>query len=456
MDRLRLASMLVVASFSAHSASADIQNQIDSLQARIQTLKSDAVRGARTFSLRGPHGYKIGSDIYNEVVYMHDFGLNKDLSLLNERYESYKHANPDEKIPRVLVSALLESRLGRHSTKFGIENPDHESFIRSKAELSFTASASEDWLGYFEVRGDGRGTTTRRAVDNAKVNVYQLFLTYGNFEKSPVYATLGYQYLPFGSFTTRQITDTLPRDLARTKAPAALGGYDYRDETVDLNAALFVFDGDTKDARDFSLNQWGLNLQGRKTGLGAKRDMKISAGVSYINNMASSEGISDEVVDSAASGGANLSKLKHYIPAVDVRSKWVKGPWSVWGEYITATRSFAQRDFAQTHAGHAPHGIQPEALHAEANYQFELWNFSQTLAISYDATRDALAFGLPKSQIVLGYVIKPIRNLQITSEYAHKNDYGKNESADLGNGTNTVAGTGKTDDLFQIALTLYF
>lgn len=424
----------------------DQQPDLSDLQQRIEALEKKDVGTTRSVTVGTSEQFGVGSDQYGEELYIIDFGLNRDLNLLNQRQFIHKRFGGFENAPRVMISGNISGAVGKNSEVLPVDEGQHESFMEGSAEVDLTGYANEDWLAYLELSGDSFG-------DDTGISINQAYVTVGNFDKYPLYGTVGYQYVPFGSYITNFIESTLPQNMGRTQVPAANFGYDSRREGLDFNAAAFWFNGDTKDTKEYQLNEYGLNAQVRKEKMGPSRDMAITAGASWINNLASSNGLSDQVTD-AVSTTTNQS-LAHYIPAYDVRLKLEKGPFSIWGEYLVATRSFSLSEFAQGPVGEPGKTIVPDSAHFEAGYSFKVFDMSTQLSAAYDFTNDALAFDLPKDQYGVSYQLAPFRNTRVTMEYIHKNDYKADQQVVYGDGT-VIAGDGKQDDLFQAQLNVFF
>jgi hypothetical protein len=257
--------------------------------------------------------FGVGSGTYADELYLIDFGLNRDLSLLHERQYIHTKYKNFESEPHLLISGNISGTVGKNSNPFGIDKDDHAAFMKGSAEMDFTAMINEDWLGYLEIEADAFG-------DDTDLGVKQAFTTYGNFDKSPLYATVGYQYVPFGNFTTNFIESTMVQELGRIQVPAVNGAFNVlTDDHWEVNGAVFWFDGKTRTSTDQRLDEIGANLQGRVTELGPQGDISVMAGMSVVNNLSSSNGMKDFIADELD------SRVEHYVPAVDLRTKLHSG-----------------------------------------------------------------------------------------------------------------------------------
>lgn len=445
MKKLWAASFLasMVLSPQVFAASTTTQKEIAELTKRIEILEqNDEINQTRNFMIGTGMQFGVGSGTYADELYIIDFGLNRDLSLLHERQYIHTKYKNFESEPHLLISGNISGLVGKNSSPFGKNADDHAAFMEGSAEMDFTAMINEDWLGYLEIEADAFG-------DDTDLGVKQAFTTYGNFDKSPLYATVGYQYVPFGNFTTNFIESTMVQELGRIQVPAVNGAFNIlADENWEVNGGVFWFDGKTKTSTDQRLDEIGANLQARKTELGPKGDISVMAGMSVVNNLSSSNGMKDYIEDELD------NRVEHYVPAVDLRTKVAKGPFSVTAEYLTTTRHFAQSDYAIGQEGGSFDGAQPEAMYVEAAYDFSLWGMPNTISGRYGETQDALAFGLPEEEYGVSYQLAPFFNTRITFEYLHKSDY-SDSTVSIADGVATNA-TGFDDDLFHAQINVFF
>jgi hypothetical protein len=440
-----LASMIVSPQVQAAATAPNTQAEINDLKKRIHALEQqEDVNETRNYTLGTDMQFGVGSGTYDDEIYIIDFGLNRDLSLLHERQWIHRKYKSFEKEPHLLISGNISGTAGAHSHLFGAIEDEHEQFMEAEAEVDFTAMINPDWLGYFEFNGTAFGHDT-------PLTVKQAFTTYGNFDKSPLYVTLGYQYVPFGSFTTNFIESTPVQDLGRIQVPAANGAFNVVTKGhLEVNGGVFWFDGESRTSEEYRLDEVGANLQIRQNKLGPQKDMSIMVGVSVVNNLASSNGMEGIVNDDILDG-----RLEHYVPAVDGRVKFAKGPFSLTGEYLTTTRAFAYNDFAGGQIGEDLSGVQPSAAYIEAAIDFDVWKMPTALSARWGETNEALAFGLASEEYGLSYQLKPFFNTRVTFEYMHRNDYNENEVVYSG-GILDTQGTGQTDDLFQAQINVFF
>lgn len=431
---------VLAASTQSNTSNSSTQEEIAALKKRIEALESNDISTTRSLDVGTQKVFGIGSDEYNNVLYINDFGLNTDLNLLHQRRFVHAYFRGFDNAPRLMFSGNAFGTAGIHSHVLPVDSSQGKQFMQAGVELDVVGYANEDWLAYFEMQADAFG-------DDTDFGIQQGFVTYGNLDKMPTYITLGYQYIPFGAFTTAFITNTLVQDLARTQTPAVTGGYVYTKEQMNLNTSAFWYDGsEAHTSSQNRLNQWGINAQFRNEKLTASKDLAFTVGASFENNLAASNQIGPNVVD---------SQLKHLVPAIDLRFQLDKGNFTFLSEYVQALQGFSEEDFTQTVAGHSAQHIVPEATHFEMAYKFPVWALDTQLSIAYDQTQDSLAFELPEEQYGASYQLIPYSNTYVTFEYMHKINYGANVSTTAG-GVAQNTGTGETDDMFQVQVNVFF
>ncbi len=414
-------------------------DEIADLKKRIEALEKEDVTTTRSLGVGTKEVFGIGSDQYNEVLYINDFGVNTDLNLLHQRRFVHGYFGGFDKAPRLMFSGNISGTVGVHSNPLPIDSGEGKQFAKAEAEIDMVGFANEDWLAYIELIANAYGEDTDLGIE-------QGFVTYGNFDKTPIYLTMGYQYIPFGSFTTSFITNTLVRDVSRTQTPAATAGYVFTKDQLNFNMSAFLFDGSVQTSDESRLDEFGVNAQIRNEKLGPQKDIAFTVGASVINNIASSNGIDGYVVDET---------LNHYVPAVDVRFQLEKGSFTFLSEYVQATSGFSKEDFTQTEAGHSAKHVAPEAAHFEASYSFPVGDLPTELSLAYDQALDTLAFEIPHEQYGASYQLTPFRNTYVTLEYLHKVDYGTEYTTTAGDEAG-ASGTGKHDNEVQMQVNVYF
>ena len=136
----------------------------------------------------------------------------------------------------------------------------------------------------------------------------------------------------------------------------------------------------------------------------------VSIGAGYLSNISDSGTITDNVT-----GGTALSD---YVPGWEVHGSLTTGPFVFYGGYMTAKDSFASGELA-----FASQGAQPAAWNLEAAYVTEIMSKETTLAMTMQASEEALALSMPETRYGASVTVQMVPNYSTTLEYLHDNDY---------------------------------
>ena len=135
----------------------------------------------------------------------------------------------------------------------------------------------------------------------------------------------GKMYLPFGNFNSHFISDPLTLELGETNNTALYFGWAVADR-VDLKLGVFSGETDTVGDND-TIDSWVASLEGSPF-------EGLTLGASYLSDLAESDiGL---VNDTAVDGDLYRSS----VPGAAAYLTATCGPFTLEGEYVTATRSF--------------------------------------------------------------------------------------------------------------------
>lgn len=242
--------------------------------------------------------------------------------------------------------------------------------------------------------------------DETDVEVDVAQITYA-FANTPLTATLGQLYVPFGAYETGLISDPLTLEIGEARETVLSLGI----ETAGFNGSFYVFNGDVDDGSD-SIDNWGLNV-------GYGNDV-FNVGFSYINDLGDSDSIQESLSESGVS---------EYTDGITVNGGLNLGPISLIAEYTTALDNF----------GAELEGAEPSATNLEVDFNTTLFGKSSTFAAAYQTTDEALVLELPETRILLGLGIEINDHFGIGFEYSRDSDYEQNEG-----------GTGEDTDAFVV------
>ena len=154
------------------------------------------------------------------------------------------------------------------------ENGESESDVTlATVELGLAANLNEnvsaDILFLFEE------DETDLEVDTAQLRY--------DFSNSPLSLTAGQIYVPFGTFQTALISDTLTLELGETRESALLLEY----EQDAWSGSFYLFNGDNNEDGGNNIDSWGANV--------AYTNDRFSLGFGFINNIGDSDALQDSL-----------------------------------------------------------------------------------------------------------------------------------------------------------------
>ncbi len=370
--------------------------------------------------------------------------------------------------PLLELSGNIEA-LGQHINGFNDNN--HSDLNLNNAELDMQALIGK-WVTGFMSYVYSTGTSNGgQRVSNSNVFLDNGFITIGNFNKSHFYGTVGQLYVPFGSFSTNDISNPFNKSLFRTKGRPIVLGYNSA-ESTGLDASVYGYRGDARIASENALNnpnnannldnipssvlnEYGADvayhflLGGANIGLGASVISNVSdaLGMQYTGG----NGGNVDLDDFNGFGDSSQTEvLRHGVPGADFRMDLSYSPIVLMAEYTTATQAFNQVDLSYN-----GHGAQPSAGHYEADYKFNIFARPSTFALSFDQTKQALALNVPARGYTAALSTSIFKNTLLTLEAHHYINY---SSGDTGSGNNGVVfiPDGSTSNGLLAQLDAYF
>ncbi len=209
----------------------------------------------------------------------------EELSKRIEELEKNPAEGPDLSgwLDKITLSGLLEAEAGysRFEPDAAGEPNDEESDITfSTFELGLDAKLNEHVSGHALILWE--------EDDTEPVDLDEGFITFTGTEEIPAYLHAGKLYVPFGVYETVFISDPFTLELGETRESAVFAGY--HPEMVDVFAG--AFNGDVNEiGKKNHINSF---FTGFTCGLPEDdaRDFELSCGLSYLSNMADSDGLS--------------------------------------------------------------------------------------------------------------------------------------------------------------------
>lgn len=333
------------------------------------------------------------------------FAVSEETKRLEQRVDQL------EKIIQDQNNTILKQDITSEESGFGIEwsavveveagfvNPesgDSESDIvlatvELGAALNFTENLSGELILLFE-----------EDETDLEVDVGQLDYSFGN---SPFSATFGQTYVPFGSFETALISDTLTLELGETRE--SILGLNY--EANGFGGSVYVFNGDANEAGSSTIDNFGISF-------GYSNDA-FTVGASYINSLGDSDLVQDVIGE---------SEVDSFTDGFSINGSVNFGNVALIAEYTTALEDFgSELEFAE-----------PSATNLEANLSSSLFGMDATFAVAYQTTDEALILELPETRFLVGVGVDINDHFSVGVEYARDSDYDVNEG---GSGEDTDA-----------------
>lgn len=365
--------------------------------------------------------------------------VNEDLQILRTRQKMDCYAKehcitiPDH--PILSISGGVE---GQVISNTDIHNRNTVDVDLTRAELDFIAEASPWATAAMFITYDNGGIIgLPNRVNNSRLYLSRGFMTIGQLNKCPVYFTLGQIYLPFGRYFSYRVTSPTTKAFGRILQRTALLGFDYHG----FNGQIYGFQGETNVPGETDLGKRG----GVNLGYKYKGDFFSFEGITGLTgNIAESQGMQiNGKMDPNFRGFAYGKTIHSRVPAFDAYAKVGLKPFSLVGEYVTATQSFDPADLTFNN-----NGAKPSALDLEAAYDFNLFCKPNNLAIGYGRTWEALGVNLPKHDYFAEYSIQIWQSTVESIEYRHYINY---STSDMATGNNPIV----SDDnpLGQIPIT---
>lgn len=375
--------------------------------------------------------------------------INEDLAILQAQK---KHANaleaagmayPDR--PIIAISGYVE---GRVSALHDYDASTKNDINLNAVEVDFLSQMTPWASAYISIVYDKDSQPVGPRYDYSDIYLSRAFLTIGNLDKLPIYGTIGQFFVPFGSYSSNMIGDSVTKLFAKTKARALQLGF-YKSN---VHAEIYAFKGESYDNGSQQINNGGANL-GYKFAVGDKFSASFGAG--YLYNIADSAGMqttggkdNGSFVGFSGSVAGYYSKsssenLMHSVPAGDVYAKLTfgqiaSGEVNLFAEYISTLGSFNPNDLMFNGKG-----AKPSALNIEAAYRFDVVNKPAFVSATYGQTKDALALNLPKESYVGTFGISLWKSTVEKLEFRHELNYGYDDYASGGNQSKFIYTTTK-------------
>ena len=389
--------------------------------------------------------------------------INSDVALLQQEQNLEDAAIalgiPSPKNPRVAVSGEIQPVI---STLKPYSGSNTSSITLGDAELDMVALVDPWVRGYMSFVYNGNPMPPISNASSSTLSLDRGFVTLGDLNKLPVYASIGQLYVPFGQYSSYMISDPVTELLGEIKAISGVLGYQAKAKTG-LNASIFTFEnqtqhGGTTTTGSSSIGAWGANLDWVQ----ANNTINSDIGLSFVSNIANSIGLQSTGATQAFAGFGSTTQLpgtlspealEHSVPGLDVRGHIGYDAFTMYGEFVGATRHFAPQNMSFN-----GEGAQPAALYGEGVYQLNMFNKPTSIAVGYGHTWQALAANLPENRYLAAINWAAFQNTIASIEARHSVNYSSTSTANGGNLPNSAAFNppGHTENALTGEITLFF
>jgi hypothetical protein len=145
-----------------------------------------------------------------------------------------------------------------------------------------------------------------------------------------------------------------------------------------------------------------------------------------------------------------MTEILNPVPGLDARATWSMGAFSLTGEWVAASHSFAQSVLSFDNQG-----AKPGAFHTELAYKFNVFTKPSAFIIGYDQSQQALALLIPKKRYIATVSTSILKDTIESLEFRHDIDYNVNDVG-IGQSLTPINGTGKSSNTITLQVGLYF
>ena len=357
--------------------------------------------------------------------------------------------------PLIDVSGRIESWL-----RPGFD--DYSGNYASKVELAdssidFSIYASR-WITGFLAIGYGN--------PNPEIDIKRAWVTVGNLNQLPLYASIGKMFIPFGVYSSNMLTDPLTKTMFRINDAAAVAGYvtQIGGANGKLYAQAYLFDDAIKKTKTGDSDHNHIAAGGANIGYTNKyaNHIGFDLGAGIVSDITSG-GISGGLAKNSA--GNVITSISKHVPGLDVHANTSWNSFGLTAEFISALTRYNSADFSYQDKDKAVEGALPMALHTELSYNFN-WGSNRTrqhpttVFAAYDHSWEALALtdadnspqSLPEQSIAGGISTSFFRYTITGLEYRFDQAYSTSQKSN----SITQKYAGKHQNTLTLLMGLYF
>ena len=338
------------------------------------------------------------------------------------------------------IGGVIEIDAG-HRSSSDWSGDSADDIILDTFELVIEANASE-WVS-------GSMLFLYEDEKDDEINIDEAYITIANSEVTPFYAAAGRLYVPFGDFETNMVSDPATLTLAETREDVIQFGFEMDNG---FYGSAYVFNGDAEQAKsDFSSTDSNkIDNYGLSAGYAMENDrFSLDIGAGYINNIATSKTLQDQVGDNGLCAGDGC--VKDYVAGLSLHATANIGAFTLIAEYITALDDFEANELGSVNTDK----LKPEAWNIEAAYNFTIAGRDAVVALGYQDTDD-MYFDTENTDVfdkawLASISVAIFENTSLSAEWRHASIYSEVKDA------RTAAGEQSADDdLVRVKLSYEF
>lgn len=303
---------------------------------------------------------------------------------------------------KIQISGLLEAEAGYEKFEpdaAGESSEESSDIVLSTVELGLDAEFIDHIGGHVLVLWE--------EDDTEPIDLDEGYLSLTGTEDLPLYLHAGKLYVPFGNMETHFISDPLPLELGETRESAVMAGY----HKNMCNVFCGAFNGDVdKTGKNDHINSF---FAGAEFSLPEDdaRNLNITAGVSYLSNIADSDGLS-EANDMDEDGDPD--GISDYVGGVSAYVHMVlMGSVHCTAECVCAIEKFNAGELNFADDGDR---VRPRAWNFELTYTLPA---DIGVGVKYETTKDCDNF-LPANRYGGIIFCSPLENTSLGLEYLYQ------------------------------------
>lgn len=216
----------------------------------------------------------------NEKEYRHIEGIDERLSKIEDGIIANDQSG--EWVDGVTLSGAIEVEANYESMDFddaSVQDTDASDLALATVELGVDVDIVKHVKGHVLFKWEGD-----------PVDVDEGFIILDGEDRVPFYLNVGKLYVPFGQFESHFISDPMTLEIGETNQNALKVGY--TNDWIELSAAIFNGDIDETGDDDHMNSLAGSVVLSLPEGV--VPDLALTAGVSYLSNIADSDGLEGE------------------------------------------------------------------------------------------------------------------------------------------------------------------